>query len=194
MQQQPLPQQQQPPAHRIPRIIDSGWEDDDKHNGGILSEHTDEKERTKNDEEIEPVERIAPEEGEYPQFTPGQYHEVNPGQYHEVNPGQYHEVNPGQYHEVNPGQYQPDMYEKPASSSSGDQLGEVEVEVEEAGEGRRVYNVQSKVDDFIIGEFGTLSERNGETLQGVRYTVVADTPGVDSQLIYDTLHKFFKFS
>ena len=80
--------------------------------------------------------------GRYHEVNPGQYHEVNPGQYHEVNPGQYHEVNPGQYHEVNPGQYVPD-----------ENL-EVEVEVERAGPDKRVYNVQSRVDEFIIGEYG----------------------------------------
>lgn len=93
--------------------------------------------------------------------------------------GQYHEVNPGQYHELNPGQY----YEE---GSGG--LG-VKVAVEDA-EDAKVYNVQSRVDEFIIGEYGTISTVNGQTLQGVRYTAVADEE-VDPNLIYRTLVKYF---
>lgn len=115
--------------------------------------------------------------GQYHEYQPGQYNEVNPGQYHEVHPGQYHEVTPGQYHEVHPGQY------------SGEDL-KVEVEVERNGD-TRTYNVQSKVDEFIIGEYGTIS--GGQTLQGVRYTAVDDS-SIDPQLIHDTLVNFFKFS
>ena len=173
------------PGHRIPRIIDSGWEDEGKAKKAEGGE-------AEGDGEQGTEEVLS---GQYYEVNPGQYHEVNPGQYHEVNPGQYHEVNPGQYYEVNPGQYNGDMYadqqqQQQQPSSSDD----VEVEVEEAGSGRRLYNVQQKVDDFIIGEFGTLSDTNGETLQGVRYTALADSPGVDPQLIFDTLHKFFSFS
>ncbi len=142
---------------RVPRIIDSSWEENIPEDGGELTE----------------------------KLFSGQYHEVNPGQYHEVNPGQYHEVNPGQYHEVNPGQYDPLIHGRPDL--------QVEVEVERTDDNRRVYNVQSKVDDFIIGEFGTLREGSGETLQGVRYTAVADSVA-DQKLIYDTLQKFFPFS
>jgi hypothetical protein len=124
--------------------------------------------------------------GKYHEQVPGQYHEVNPGQYHEINPGQYsehnpgvyHESNPGQYHEVNPGQYVPDE--------------SIEVEVERIGD-RRQYNVQSKVDDFIIGEYGTINDQSGQTLRGVRYTAVDDS-SVDPSLIFDTLVKYFKFS
>ena len=150
--------------------------------------------RYKAQERISPAEEVL--SGQYHEQNPGQYHEVNPGQYHEVNPGQYHEVNPGQYHEVNPGQYDADMYATDDSQepSQQQQPEDVKVEVEEAGSGRRVYNVQQQVDDFIIGEFGTLSDTNGETLQGVRYTALADSPGVDPQLIFDTLQKFFSFS
>ena len=149
-------------AQRIPRII----EDDDEIDGE--------------------VEEGAVYSGRYHEVNPGQYHEVHPGQYHEVNPGQYHEVNPGQYHEVNPGQYHevnPGQYDQPL---------EVEVEVERTGNNQKVYNVQSKVDEFIIGEFGTINEQNGQTLQGVRYTAVADgETGVDPKFIYDTFKKFF---
>ncbi len=151
--------------------------------------------------------------GQYHEVNPGQYHEVNPGQYHEVNPGQYyepkpspyvgasassaaevgqyHEVNPGQYHEVNPGQYHevnPGQYDAKAEE---DDL-KVEVEVERDGD-RRVYNVQSKVDEFIIGEYGTINEQSGQTLQGVRYTAVDDS-SIDPKLIFDTLVKYFNFS
>ena len=40
----------------------------------------------------------------------------------------------------------------------------------------------------------TISERNGQTLQGVRYTAVADDSTVDPNLIYETLVKYFGFS
>jgi len=116
----------------------------------------------------------------------GQYHEINPGQYHEENPGQYNEVNPGQYHEVNPGQYHeenPGRYVEPRS------LNDVQVEVKQT-ENTKIYNVQSKVDKFIIGEYGTISKESGQTLQGVRYTAVADV-AVDPNLIYETLIKYF---
>jgi len=149
----------------------------------------------------------------------GKYHEINPGQYHEVNPGQYHEVNPGQYHEVNPGQYQyqDDLNEleqqqqtlkqqgrgfESAPLRTADQsqaivkkqkvqssLNDVQVEVKQT-ENTKIYNVQSKVDKFIIGEYGTISKESGQTLQGVRYTALADV-SVDPNLIYETLIKFF---
>ena len=48
------------------------------------------------------------------------------------------------------------------------------------------------MDDHIIGEYGTISKANGQTLQGVRYTAVADeNSGVDPNLIYETLLKYF---
>ena len=68
---------------------------------------------------------------------------------------------------------------------------DVKIEVEKTGD-KKVYNVQSKVDDFIIGEYGTISESSGQTLQGVRYTAVDSS--VDQKLIYDTLTKFFNFA
>ena len=121
--------------------------------------------------------------GQYHEVNPGQYHEDSPGQYHEDSPGQYRETNLGQYHEVNPGRYThvPDD--------------EVEVEVERVAgvPNRRVYNVQSKVDQFIIGEYGTINENSGQTLKGVRYTAVDDST-VDPKIIFDTLQKYFQFS
>ena len=54
----------------------------------------------------------------------------------------------------------------------------------------QVYNVQSKVDNFIIGEYGTISKTDGQTIQGVRYTAV-DDQSIDPKIIYDTLRKFF---
>merc|ERR1712008_292782 len=151
--------------------------------------------------------------GKYHEINPGQYHEVNPGQYHEVNPGQYHEVNPGQY------QYQDDLNEleqqqplqqqgrgfESAPLRTADQsqaivkkqpvrkvqssLNDVQVEVKQT-ENTKIYNVQSKVDKFIMGEYGTISKESGQTLQGVRYTALADV-SVDPNLIYETLIKFF---
>ena len=96
--------------------------------------------------------------------------------------GQYHEVNPGQYNEVNPGAY-PELEEEEQS------LDEVQVEVKER-EKTKIYNVQSKVDKFIIGEYGTISKESGQTLKGVRYTA-RDDVSIDPNLIYETLVKFF---
>ena len=124
--------------------------------------------------------------GQYHETNPGQYHEVNPGQYHEVNPGQYHEVNPGQYNEVNPGAY-PELEEEDQQKKQS--LDEVQVEVKER-EKTKIYNVQSKVDKFIIGEYGTISKESGQTLKGVRYTA-RDDVSIDPNLIYETLVKFF---
>jgi len=120
--------------------------------------------------------------------NPGQYHEFNPGQYHEVNPGQYHEVNPGQYNEVHPGQYK-DIDSETGAKKEPKSLNDVQVEVKQT-ENTKIYNVQSKVDKFIIGEYGTISKKSGQTLQGVRYTAVSDVD-VDPNLIYETLIKYF---
>ena len=155
--------------------------------------------------------------GKYHEINPGQYHEVNPGQYHEVNPGQYHEVNPGQYqyqddlNELEQQQQQQQPLQQrgrgfeSAPLRTADQsqaivkkqpvkkvqssLNDVQVEVKQT-ENTKIYNVQSKVDKFIIGEYGTISKESGQTLQGVRYTALADV-SVDPNLIYETLIKFF---
>lgn len=128
--------------------------------------------------------------GAYHELHPGQYHEVNPGQYSEVNPGQYHEVNPGQYHEVNPGQYHEVNPGQPTDEPNLHPP--VKVDVVKSTDEAKVYNVQSRVDEFIIGEYGTISTANGQTQHGVRYTAVADdNSGVDQRLIYEALLKYF---
>ena len=117
----------------------------------------------------------------------------------QVNPGQYHEVNPGQYHEVNPGQPLPEEQAavEPAATaadSSQPKLGKVQLDVVKSTDDAKVYNVQSRVDEFIIGEYGTYTD--GQTQHGVRYTAVADDVpgGVDPNLIYETLLKYFPMS
>lgn len=151
--------------------------------------------------EINPGQPVDLGEGQETQA--GQYHESDPGQpvalaqvdgqeiiageYHEVNPGQYHEVNPGQYHEVNPGQYTDDTSK--TSDRNGDHTVEL-VDVEHT-DNAKIYNVQQRVNEFIIGEYGTITN-SGQTLQGVRYTAVADDQsGVDPNFIYETLVKYF---
>jgi len=142
--------------------------------------------------------------GEGLEVQSGQYHEINPGQpvalaqkdngevihageYHEVNPGQYHEVNPGQYHEVHPGQYIDDT----SSEGNNQKNHKVELVDVEQTDNAKIYNVQQRVNEFIIGEYGTISN-SGQTLQGVRYTAVADDQsGVDPNFIYETLVKYF---
>jgi len=126
--------------------------------------------------------------GQYHEVNPGQYDEVNPGQYHEVNPGQYHEVNPGQYHEVNPGQPLPEEQDEHGHQS---ELGKVQVAVVGQTDDAKVYNVQRKVDKFIIGEYGTYTD--GQTQHGVRYTADSDS-GVDPDRIYEILHEYFPMS
>jgi len=143
------------------------------------------------EEEEEGVTAPPPTEvakGAYHEVNPGQYDELHPGQYHEVNPGQYHEVNPGQYHEVNPGQPVAEAV-TPAVKL------DVQVDVVKSTDHAKVYNVQSRVDEFIIGEYGTISTANGQTQHGVRYTAVADDDsGVDRDFIYETLLKYFPMS
>ena len=150
--------------------------------------------------EVNPGQPVALPAGH--EVQAGQYHEKNPGQpvalaqkdgkdilsgqYHEVNPGQYHEVNPGQYHEKNPGQYVDDTLNNSDKSDHKVEL----VDVEHT-DNAKIYNVQQRFDDFIIGEYGTITN-SGQTLQGVRYTAVADDhSGVDPNLIYETLVKYF---
>lgn len=133
-----------------------------------------------------------------PDIFSGKYYEVNPGQYFEENPGQYHEENPGQYWEDNTGQYndphldQSQYHEKEPGQYKDKNLDVQVVEVKYTDDAQ-VYNVQSKVDNFIIGEYGTISKSNGQTIQGVRYTAV-DDQSIDPKLIYETLHKFFPMS
>merc|ERR1711879_941779 len=95
------------------------------------------------------------------------------GQYYEVNPGQYHEINPGQYHEHNPGQYE---------------VNEVKVDFDNRDE-HKIYNVQAKAGDFIIGEVGKIDVNNGQTVEGVRYTALEGE--VDPLKIAEILNRYF---
>ena len=71
----------------------------------------------------------------------------------------------------------------------------VKLELVKSTDHAKVYNVQSRVDEFIIGEYGTISTANGQTQHGVRYTAVADDDsGVDRDFIYETLLKYFPMS
>jgi hypothetical protein len=125
----------------------------------------------------------------------GQYHEINPGQYHEVNPGQYHEQNPGQYEELHPGQYNElspghaGQYHNFEKSYSRDyEVNDVKVDFDHQDE-HKIYNVQAKAGDFIIGEVGRIDVNNGQTLEGVRYTALEGE--VDPLRISQILKKFF---
>merc|ERR1719210_2101814 len=119
----------------------------------------------------------------------GQYHEDNPGQYHEVNPGQYHEINPGQYHEISPGQYQHPKYQNLESAYPGDyEVNEVKVDFDNRDE-HKIYNVQAKAGDFIIGEVGKIDVNNGQTVEGVRYTALEGE--VDPLKIAEILNRYF---
>merc|ERR1711892_508420 len=109
----------------------------------------------------------------------GQYHEINPGQYHEISPGQYYELNPGQ-----PGQYH--NFEK--SYSRDYEVNDVKVDFDHQDE-HKIYNVQAKAGDFIIGEVGRIDINNGQTLEGVRY--IALEGEVDPLRISQILERFF---
>jgi len=132
--------------------------------------------------------------GHYHEENPGQYHEVNPGQYHEINPGQYHEVNPGQYHEVNPGQYDETQHQSvkyqnlESTYPGGYEVNEVKVDFDNRDE-HKIYNVQAKAGDFIIGEVGKIDVNNGQTVEGVRYTALDGE--VDPLKIAEILNRYF---
>merc|ERR550534_2649627 len=130
--------------------------------------------------------------GQYHEVNPGQYHEVNPGQYHETNPGQYHEVNPGQYDERDPGRYykgHEGRYQNLESAYPGDyEVNEVKVDFDNRDE-HKIYNVQAKAGDFIIGEVGKIDVNNGQTVEGVRYTALEGE--VDPLKIAEILNRYF---
>jgi len=119
--------------------------------------------------------------GQYLEVNPGQYHEVNPGQYHETNPGQYTEVNPGQYKELHPGQYN-------HHQQQGLKVDDVTVDSFNR-DSTKIYNVQAKAGDFIIGEIGKINVNSGQTLEGVRYTAVDGI--LDKGQISDILNRYF---
>jgi len=101
--------------------------------------------------------------GQYHEISPGQYHEINPGQYEETNPGQYRETHSGQYNELHPGQ--PGQYHNFEKSYSEDyEVNDVKVDFDHQDE-HKIYNVQAKAGDFIIGEVGRIDVSNGQTLE-----------------------------
>lgn len=125
--------------------------------------------------------------GQYHEISPGQYHEISPGQYHEQNPGQYQELHPGQYNELHPGQ--PGQYHNFEKSYSEDyEVNDVKVDFDHQDE-HKIYNVQAKAGDFIIGEVGRIDVNNGQTLEGVRYTALEGE--VDPLRISQILERFF---
>merc|ERR1712032_1425649 len=114
----------------------------------------------------------------------GQYHESNPGQYHEVNPGQYGEEEPGRYYKGHEGKYQ-----NLESAYPGDyEVNEVKVDFDNRDE-HKIYNVQAKAGDFIIGEVGKIDVNNGQTVEGVRYTALEGE--VDPLKIAEILNRYF---
>ena len=82
------------------------------------------------------------------------------GQYHEVNPGQYDERDPGRYYKGHEGKYQ-----NLESAYPGDyEVNEVKVDFDNRDE-HKIYNVQAKAGDFIIGEVGKIDVNNGQTVE-----------------------------
>lgn len=121
-------------------------------------------------------------------YNSGHYHEVNPGQYHEIHPGQYHEVHPGQYNELHPGQPVGQFHNFEKSYSRDYEVNDVKVDFDHQDE-HKIYNVQAKAGDFIIGEVGRIDVNNGQTLEGVRYTALEGE--VDPRRISQILQRFF---
>lgn len=84
------------------------------------------------------------------------------GQYHEVNPGQYTELSPGQYLEQHHDTYYQNLDK---AYPNGDyEVNEVKVDFEREDE-HKIYNVQAKAGDFIIGEVGKIDVNNGQTVE-----------------------------
>ena len=88
--------------------------------------------------------------------------QVNPGQYHETNPGQYLEQElftvpttarpPAQFHNLE------------RSYTANYEVNDVKVDFDHQDE-HKIYNVQAKAGDFIIGEVGRINVNNGQTLE-----------------------------
>ena len=128
---------------------------------------------------------MALEENDEQEIHEVKYHELNPMQYHEVNPKHTEAMNSKEYVEMNPRQYT----DKASNSRNDDDTVKL-IDIEHT-DNAIIYNVQQPVKEFIIGEYGTITN-TGQPLQGVRYAAVADDQsGVDRNFIYKTLVKYF---
>merc|ERR1711879_840875 len=90
----------------------------------------------------------------------------------------------GQYYEGHEGRYQ-----NLESAYPGDyEVNEVKVDFDNRDE-HKIYNVQAKAGDFIIGEVGKIDVNNGQTVEGVRYTALEGE--VDPLKIAEILNRYF---
>jgi len=153
-----------------------GWEEEEK------EEWEEEEQNWEEEEEESSTYSYTHIHGQYQEINPGQYHEVNPGQYNEINPGQYNEINPGQYNELNPGQY---IERHPGQDLKID---DVTVETRNTDQAK-IYNVQAKAGDFILGETGKINVDSGQTFEAVRWTAVDGF--LDQGQISDIIKKYF---
>ena len=71
-----------------------------------------------------------------------------------MNPGQYQAAHEGQYQDLEPAYPRPGDYE----------VNEVKVDFDNRDE-HKIYNVQAKAGDFIIGEVGKIDVNNGQTVE-----------------------------
>merc|ERR1711981_540358 len=100
-------------------------------------------------------------------YHDGQYLETNPGPYHHDHTG---DIAPPYQHDAS-GDLE-DSYSNLDNHYPGDyEVNEVKVDFDNQDE-HKIYNVQAKAGDFIIGEVGRIDINNGETVEGVRYTAL----------------------
>jgi len=137
-------------------------------------------------------------------YPDGQYLETNPGPYlhdpvgdvaepyvHDPRAEYKHDstgdVAPP-YHHDSSGDLE-DSYSSLDTNYPGDyEVNEVKVDFDNQDE-HKIYNVQAKAGDFIIGEVGRIDINNGQTVEGVRYTALQGE--VDPLRIREILNRFF---
>jgi len=139
-----------------------------------------------------------------PVYAPqdGQYHETNPGPYQHDDIGDtaqpyIHDTRANYQHDPTGDTapaYQHDTagdvsYSNLDTNYPGDyEVNEVKVDFDNQDE-HKIYNVQAKAGDFIIGEVGRIDINNGQTVEGVRYTALQGE--VEQERIAEILNRFF---
>jgi len=131
----------------------------------------------------------------------GQYHETNPGPYQHDDIGDtaepyVHDERANYKHDPTGDTAPPyqhdragEVYNNINTNYPGDyEVNEVKVDFDNQDE-HKIYNVQAKAGDFIIGEVGRIDINNGQTVEGVRYTALQGE--VDPTRIAEILNRFF---
>merc|ERR1719412_2684930 len=137
-------------------------------------------------------------------YPDGQYLETNPGPYHHDPVGDLaepyvHDHRANYQHDTTGDTAPPyqhdfsgdleDGYSNLDTNYPGDyEVNEVKVDFDNQDE-HKIYNVQAKAGDFIIGEVGRIDINNGQTVEGVRYTALQGE--ADPLRIREILNRFF---